>query len=245
MTSNRYLLTNKNSRRFRYSNGYLTSKSLSVKKLNEYLDETGGNDADCDEDLEDIEDNLDEYDYDNSHEFIEYDKLTKMRNICFHKHSSPNTIDIKLDMTTTSAYDTCSNLSNEITNSCSRSTTSSGSANECRISSGNASGDFNFNDEFVSLNHEVNAEPDVQNRSSATAENQVLLTVGVDETSTTNTDVSDPHWDGYTSSPYYSNSVTVEDICVIEKAQPVLPWDELFFELDPIEDHVPVKLNVS
>ncbi|RNA25325.1 hypothetical protein BpHYR1_025033 [Brachionus plicatilis] len=70
----------------------------------------------------------------------------------------------------------------------------------------------------------------------------VIVAAGVDETSTTNTDVSDPHWDGYTSSPFYSNSVTVEDFCFSDKNQPVLPWDELFFELDPNED-IPHKQN--
>lgn len=101
-------------------------------------------------------------------------------------------------------------------------------------------------------------------------------TVTDETTNEANTDVSDPHWDGYTvttdpvfpptalrqpgnfllthtslfyqSSPFYSNSVTVEDICINEKVahiQPILPWDELFFELEPIDDTPAVKLNVS
>lgn len=52
-------------------------------------------------------------------------------------------------------------------------------------------------------------------------------------TSTVNTDVS---WDGYTDSPFYSNSATAEDLCVGKKAQPILPWDELFFELEPFDE---------
>lgn len=99
----------------------------------------------------------------------------------------------------------------------------------------------------------------VQPESNTTALDQCCLnninntTATIDET--THTDVSDPHWDGYTSSPYYSNSVTVEDICLMEKTEqplqqqqqqhqpqqqrlvePILPWDEIFFELDPFEE---------
>ncbi|CAF0969654.1 unnamed protein product, partial [Brachionus calyciflorus] len=77
-----------------------------------------------------------------------------------------------------------------------------------------------------------------------TNNNEHIINTAVDETSTTNTDISDPHWDGYTSSPFYSNSVTVEDVCLNEKTQPILPWDELFFELDPIED-IPKKQNTN
>jgi hypothetical protein len=39
--------------------------------------------------------------------------------------------------------------------------------------------------------------------------------------------------------------VTVEDICINEKTQPILPWDELFFELEPIDDVLPFKNNVT
>jgi hypothetical protein len=74
--------------------------------------------------------------------------------------------------------------------------------------------------------------------------NPNVLVTPIDETSTTATDVSDPHWDGYTSSPYYSNSVTVENVYVNEKARPILPWDELFFELEPLDD-ISIKQNVS
>ena len=65
-----------------------------------------------------------------------------------------------------------------------------------------------------------------------------------------NTDASDPHWDGYTSSPFYSNSVTVDDICNLNDKpssshiQPILPWDELFFELEPIDDSSIKQNNV-
>lgn len=55
-------------------------------------------------------------------------------------------------------------------------------------------------------------------------------------TSTINTDVS---WDGYTDSPFYSNSATAEDVDSEDnskKIQPILPWDELFFELEPLDD---------
>ena len=79
--------------------------------------------------------------------------------------------------------------------------------------------------------------------TNSTINPNVLITP-IDETSTTATDVSDPHWDGYTSSPYYSNSVTVENVYVNEKARPILPRDELFFELEPLDD-ISIKQNVS
>jgi hypothetical protein len=41
--------------------------------------------------------------------------------------------------------------------------------------------------------------------------------------------------------------VTVEDICQLEKAEkvePILPWDEIFFELDPFEEVLAKENNV-
>jgi hypothetical protein len=72
---------------------------------------------------------------------------------------------------------------------------------------------------------------------------QVAVILPIDETSIINTEVSDPIWDGYTSSPYYNNTVTSEEISIKENIkQPVLPWDELFFELEPIDD-ISIKTN--
>ncbi len=39
--------------------------------------------------------------------------------------------------------------------------------------------------------------------------------------------------------------MTLEDVYVNEKTQPILPWDELFFELEPIDDVPQSKNNVS
>jgi len=62
--------------------------------------------------------------------------------------------------------------------------------------------------------------------------NSIAPSLGETLASTVNTDVS---WDGYTETPFYKNSITTDNQN-IKKAQPVLPWDELFFELDPPDD---------
>ena len=63
-----------------------------------------------------------------------------------------------------------------------------------------------------------------------------------EEVNAVNTEMSDPHWDGYTSLPY--TSLAIDHTCINEKAQPILPWDELFFELEPL-DEMPLKQNVN
>jgi hypothetical protein len=138
---------------------------------------------------------------------------------------------------TSSAYDTCSNLSNEVSSSLS---CGSGSCkNSDRLSSGNASGgdcslndfgsgrrgkhspastnhDDSLNDSFSgselhagkSLDEQVvpasttvvaaTADESTIGNDLSTTQTALMTAAGVDETSTTNTDVSDPHWDGYT-----------------------------------------------
>lgn len=97
------------------------------------LDETGGHDGDLDDNLEEADDfNSDEYDYDNCHELIDYDRQC-LSYCCGEKKSL-----VRLNTTVTSAYDTCSNLSNEVSSSEKAFRAKSG-----RSSSGNASGDFN------------------------------------------------------------------------------------------------------
>lgn len=97
------------------------------------LNETGGHDADLDDNLEEADEfNSDQYDYDNSHELIDYDQQF-LTYSCSDKKSLR-----KLNTTATSAYDTCSNLSNEVSSSEKAFRAKSG-----RSSSGNASGDFN------------------------------------------------------------------------------------------------------
>ena len=63
-----------------------------------------------------------------------------------------------------------------------------------------------------------------------------------EEVNAVNTEMSDPHWDGYTSLPY--TSLVIDQACINEKTQPILPWDELFFELEPL-DEMPLKQNVN
>ncbi|CAF0893673.1 unnamed protein product, partial [Brachionus calyciflorus] len=108
-------------------------RRYSARKISD-LNETGGNDADLDDNLDDL--NSDEYDYDNSHELIEYDDRPMV-----YPYIENFKNKLKLNMTVTSAYDTCSNLSNEA-NSLSSSEKVC-RAKSGRSSSGNASGDFN------------------------------------------------------------------------------------------------------
>lgn len=107
--------------------------SVSKRKRPIDLNETGGHDADLDDNLEEVDDlNSDQYDYDNSHELIEYD-----HQFLSYPYDEKKSLR-KLNVTATSAYDTCSNLSNEVSSSEKAFRAKSG-----RSSSGNASGDFN------------------------------------------------------------------------------------------------------
>jgi hypothetical protein len=67
-----------------------------------------------------------------------------------------------------------------------------------------------------------------------------------DETYTTNTtDMSDPHWDGYTSTTFYQtiNNDNYSN-CDHQCNEALLPWDDIFFELDSNDDFIQ-KFNVG
>ena len=102
----------------------------------------------------------------------------------------------------------------------------------------NKNGNEADDEEFVTKNLETKAKPnEIKQQQQLTVTTgscrERLLTTPDELASTINSDVS---WDGYNDSPYYSNSATNEDMCINKKTQPILPWDELFFELDPLED---------
>lgn len=101
----------------------------------------------------------------------------------------------------------------------------------------NKNGNEADDEEFISKNLETKEKLNESLKQQLTitsgAVRERLLTTPDELASIINSDVS---WDGYNDSPYYSNSATNEDMCVNKKAQPILPWDELFFELDPLDD---------
>jgi hypothetical protein len=100
-----------------------------------------------------------------------------------------------------------------------------------------------FNSNYPSLGGELKESALVEAVKSL--EDRTVVTPVLDEmASTLNSEVS---WDGYTESPYYSSSVVVaaataaddgelSDKADSKKIQPILPWDELFFELEPLDE---------
>lgn len=60
--------------------------------------------------------------------------------------------------------------------------------------------------------------------------------------------MSDPHWDGYTSSTFYqqiNNNNNNSDYNYDHQCnEALLPWDDIFFELDSNDDFMQ-KFNVS
>ena len=234
----------------------MTKSNLSTRKV------CNGNEADYDDNDKDEDENNDEYNYDNEYyaqyqqgQYGEsgsennFDENLMQTSIKMTHHETSlyvqssieqpisiaartNDVTKLLNNTTSSAYDTCSNLSNEISSSLS---CTNSCKNSDRLSSGNASGgDYSLNDYLKNAhNDSLNDssgnlydnlcehnqggveysksdelridEPTTldQSASSRSNPNDVSnanpnLVIGVDETSTTNTDVSDPHWDGYT-----------------------------------------------
>jgi hypothetical protein len=241
----------------RYSSNYLLAKSLSTTKKVCNGNEADYDDNDKDENDETDEYNYDnEYyaqyqcqSYEMHANFAEFEE--KIMDLSDENKSSgnsevygpvvtkkstaaavllpPTKTNIKLlNNTTSSAYDTCSNLSNEISSSLSCGSGSGhgsggSSKNSDRLSSGNASGgdcslndfsshknacgvsnnDDSLNDSSSNLLYEIQSEfvgdkkkAEVSSESNDLSATQAMAVV--DEASTTNTDVSDPHWDGYT-----------------------------------------------
>jgi hypothetical protein len=145
----------------------------------------------------------------------------------------------------TSAYDTCSNLSNSnhspnmLTSCESRSssnsdpistnictTTSSSCSCSCSTSSRSACQSLSLSPKS-SNSYAIHANMAITNDKD---HNQIMR---IQNDESVHTDVSEPHWDGYENSPYYSNLNQAERN---KSIQAILPWDELFFELEPIED---------
>lgn len=226
----------------RYSSNYLLSKSLSMQRVTSVPhhhrldDDQNGNEADYDDNDKDEDEETDEYNYDNEY-YAQYhndeeeiiDEERSAENFS-EKARSKQLLLLNNTMQSSSAYDTCSNLSNENSLSCSNSC-----KNSDRLSSGNASGgDYSLN-EYIKMsggcstsgasshngatssdNHDDSLNEDSSHLNDEVppktfddepvhvAENKVepseapsTAALLIDESSTANTDVSDPHWDGY------------------------------------------------
>ena len=112
----------------------------------------------------------------------------------------------KLPASSSSAYDTCSSVSNETSGkSSSSSSKSSASSNYGIVSQSDSPTVSDKTNQTRSIDEKKSdcSLSSVANKTfnrTSVSINGGVMTMPIDETSTINTDVSDPHWDGYTVS---------------------------------------------